>query len=62
MPVSKPMKTASYLLRLSPDEKARLEQLAAERDVTLAYALREGARLYLEDARERGGRVAASGP
>ncbi len=47
--VSKPMLTASYLLRLKPEEKRRLEQLARERDVTLAYALREGAKLYLRD-------------
>jgi len=47
MSVSKPMKLLT--LRLDPDEKARLEQIAAERHVTLSYALREGARLYLEE-------------
>lgn len=38
-------------LRITPQEKARLEALAVERNVTLSYALREGARLYLEDVR-----------
>lgn len=47
--ISAPMKTASYLLRLTPQEKRRLEELARERNVTLAYALREGARMYLRD-------------
>ena len=47
MPVSKPMKLLT--LRLDPDEKARLEQLAAARNITLSYALREGARLYLDE-------------
>ena len=45
--LSTPMKVIA--LRLDPDEKARLEQLAAERHVTLSHALREGARLYLDD-------------
>lgn len=47
MPVSKPMQLLT--LRLDPDEKARLEAIAAERHVTLSYAFREGARLYLEE-------------
>jgi hypothetical protein len=34
-------------LRIGEEEKARLEQLAEERDVTLSRALREGASLYL---------------
>ena len=38
-------------LRMNEEEKARLEQLASERHVTLSTALREGAKLYLEDAR-----------
>jgi len=50
MAVSTPMKTASYLLRFTPAEKRKLEKLAAKRNVTLAYALREGARLLLEDS------------
>lgn len=36
-------------LRLDEEEKRRLQQLAAERHITLSYALREGARLYLEE-------------
>lgn len=47
--VSTPMRTASYLLRLTPAEKRRLERLARDRNVTLAYALREGARMWLEE-------------
>ncbi len=49
MPTSKPMQLMA--LRLDPDEKRRLQALAATRNVTLSMALREGARLYLEDAR-----------
>jgi hypothetical protein len=49
-------------LRIDEDEKARLEQLAEERDVTLSRAFREGAALYLDELREkahkaRGGNV-----
>ena len=40
-------------LRISEEEKARLEQLAEARNVTLSRALREGAALYLGDVRER---------
>lgn len=40
-------------LRIDAEEKARLEQLAEERNVTLSRALREGASLYLGDVRER---------
>jgi hypothetical protein len=40
-------------LRIDEEEKARLEQLAEERDVTLSRALREGAALYLSDLREK---------
>jgi predicted transcriptional regulator len=47
VPLSKPMKL--ICLRLDEDEKARLQELAAERNLTLSYVLREGARLYLED-------------
>lgn len=47
MPVSKPLQLIS--IRLSPDEKARLEELAREREVTLSHAFREGVRLYLSD-------------
>jgi len=40
-------------LRISEDEKARLEQLAEGIDVTVSRALREGARLYLTEQRGR---------
>lgn len=40
-------------LRFDPDEKARLAQLAAERNITLSYAIREGLRLYLDDVSMR---------
>jgi hypothetical protein len=49
------LKTASYLLRFTPEEKAQLEEkcrdLAAQlgRPVTLADALRTGARRYLDE-------------
>ena len=43
------MLTASYLLRLKPEEKRRLEDLARRQNVTLALALREGAKLYLAE-------------
>ncbi len=51
MPTSAPLKSATYLLRLSPEEKADLERRAADRDLTLADALRDGARAYLAEAR-----------
>jgi hypothetical protein len=53
--MSRSMRTTSYLLRLTPEEKTALEAKAAEiaaqtgRRCTLANALREGARLYLDD-------------
>ena len=47
--LSKPAATVYAHMRLSPQEKAKLEQLAADCNVTLSFALREGARLYLED-------------
>lgn len=47
MPVSTPMKLCTY--RMSEAEKKRLQQLAAERNITLSYAIREGLRLYLEE-------------
>lgn len=53
LPTSKPMKIVA--MRLDADEKARLEQLARERNITLSYAIREGLKLYLSDwtARDR---------
>jgi len=47
--LSKPAATVYAHMRLTPEEKANLEGLAADCNVTLSYALREGARLYLED-------------
>jgi hypothetical protein len=40
-------------LRIDEEQKARLEQLAEERDVTLSRAFREGATLYLSELREK---------
>jgi len=40
-------------LRIDEEQKARLEQLAEERDVTLSRAFREGAILYLNELREK---------
>jgi hypothetical protein len=57
--LSKPLRTATYLVRLTPEEKARFEQstrvLAARsgKPITLADALREGARMYLDDLLEK---------
>lgn len=47
MPVSKPMQLVA--IRFDADEKARLAQLAAERNITLSYAIRQGVRLYLDE-------------
>lgn len=46
-------KTASYLLRMTPAEKAKLERLAAAQGTTLATALRVGADRYLSDEERR---------
>lgn len=55
-------RTASYLLRMTPAEKAHLEDMARHTGMTLAEALRQGAHDYLRrhtlkavpDPRERG--------
>jgi len=44
-------------LRIDEEQKARLEQLAEERDVTLSRAFREGAVLYLNEVREKAHRA-----
>lgn len=49
-------------LKMDPDEKVRLQELARERNVTLSWAFREGARLLLEDARENFDNVARRTP
>ncbi len=61
MAITKPMRTVSYMLRFTPQEKARLERLAADQEVTLAHALREGAKLLLQD-RSRLGSSELQGP
>jgi len=59
--VTKPLRTATYLLRFTPEEKADLEQkvrrAAADghSPLTLAQALRMGAKKTLDDVLE--GRV-----
>ena len=56
---SRPLRTASYLLRFTPEEKEELEQkvrLAAARDkspLTLAEALRMGVHSYLDELLEQ---------
>jgi predicted transcriptional regulator len=40
---------ALFAIRLDEDERRRLEQLARDRHITLSYAMREGARMYLND-------------
>lgn len=42
------VKSSSYLLRIEPGEKHHLEALARSKGLTLAEALRRGARDYLE--------------
>ncbi len=59
MPTSAPLKTAMFTLRLSPEEKADLERKAADRNLSLSEALRDGARAYLDELRPApGGRRA----
>ena len=50
MPYSKPMKMIT--LWMTPEEKAMLEEVARDADVTLSHALREGLKLYFEDAKD----------
>lgn len=57
MPISKPLQVMS--LRLSQDERERLEQLAADQDLTLSQVMRQALGLYAEDA-ARATRRAAS--
>ena len=44
-------------LRIDEEEKARLEQLAEQGDITLSRALREGGALYLEEQRAKAHRA-----
>lgn len=48
--VSKPMKLVTVWL--TEEEKAKLDEFARERDVTLSYAMREGLKLYFQDAKD----------
>lgn len=48
MPLSKPMQM--FAVRLTEEERANLERYAAERKITLSYAMREGLKLCLQDA------------
>ena len=50
MPYSKPMKMIT--LWMTPEEKAMLEEVARNADVTLSHALREGLKLYFDDAKD----------
>jgi uncharacterized protein YqfA (UPF0365 family) len=56
---SKPLRTATYVLRFTEEEKkeleAKVERAAAEGQVplTLAHALRMGAQSYLDELLER---------
>jgi predicted DNA-binding protein len=48
--VSKPMKLLTVWL--TEEEKATLDRLAKEEGVTLSKAVREGLKLYFEDAKD----------
>jgi hypothetical protein len=48
--VSKPMKLVTVWL--TEEEKATLDRLAKEEDVTLSKAMREGLKLYFGDAKD----------
>jgi len=47
---SRPMKLVT--LWMTEDEKAMLDALAEEQKITLSYALREGLKLYFDDAKD----------
>ena len=48
--VSKPMKLVTVWF--TEEEKAILDELAKEEDVTLSKAVREGLKLYFDDAKD----------
>jgi predicted DNA-binding protein len=50
MPYSKPMKLVTFWL--TEEEKVRLDELTKDQDITLSYAMREGLKLYFEDAKD----------
>jgi predicted transcriptional regulator len=45
--ISKPMQV--FAIRLSEEERATLERIAEEHDVTISWVLRQAAKLYAED-------------
>jgi predicted DNA-binding protein len=49
------MKTAAFIVRMNPDERERLNELAREQRISLAHAMREGAKLYLQELQDKGG-------
>jgi hypothetical protein len=61
--ISKPMEVVA--LRLTAEERARLQDIADEHHVTLSWVIREGCRLYAQDAanylRERTPRRSGNG-
>lgn len=50
MPPSKPLRM--FAVRLSEEDRARLEEIAGARKLTLSEVMREGLRLYAQDAVE----------
>lgn len=56
---SKPLRSATYLLRFTPEDKAQLEQKVryaaalGKNPLTLAEALRMGAHVYLDEMIEK---------
>lgn len=53
MALTAPMKTATFLIRLTPEERERLHAMAREQRISLGQAMREGAKLYLRELQER---------
>lgn len=45
-----PMKLVTVWL--TEEEKAKLDEFARKQDVTLSYAMREGLKLYFQDAKD----------
>jgi hypothetical protein len=45
--ISKPMRVVA--LRLTDEERTKLQRVADENDVTLSWVIRQGAKLYAED-------------
>lgn len=51
--LSTPLKTATFLIRMTPEEREKLHAMAREQHISLGHAMREGARLYLDELRGR---------